>query len=409
MNAEVISIGTELLMGEITDTNASFIASQLPPLGIRLQRVSQLGDDLDVLSEAFSRGLDRSDIVFTTGGLGPTKDDLTREAIARALGQEMVVQDDLLQHLKGYFHNRGWEMPATNIKQATLIPSAQSIPNRLGTAPGWWVEQDGKIIVSMPGPPSELHGIWDEEVVPRLRQKVRGEVIITRTIKTTGLSEGGLDEMVSQYLGGENPYLGIYAKSDGIHLRIIARAPDEEAARRLVEPVELGLVSLVGPYVWGYDDVTPQQEVAGLLATKGLTLATMESGTGGLLANTISDVPGNGYCFRGGIVIHDTESAISGGVPVAVVGAHGLVSEEAAVAMSRTAMERLEADIGIGLSGVVGPEEVEGKPVGRVHTAIVMADWALHFSSELPPRRPIVKSRAVANALIELRRLLNSL
>ena len=217
MNAEVISIGTELLMGEITDTNASFIASRLPPLGIRLQRVSQLGDDLDVLSEAFSRGLDRSDIIFTTGGLGPTKDDLTREAIAGSLGQEMVVQDDLLQHLKGYFRNRGWEMPATNIKQATLIPSASLIPNRRGTAPGWWVEQDGKIIVSMPGPPSELHDIWDEEVVPRLRRKVRGEVILTRTIKTTGLSEGGLDEMVSQYLGGENPYPG--------HLRQIRRDP----------------------------------------------------------------------------------------------------------------------------------------------------------------------------------------
>ena len=173
--------------------------------------------------------MDRSDIIFTTGGLGPTKDDLTREAIAGSLGQEMVVQDDLLQHLKGYFRNRGWEMPATNIKQATLIPSASSIPNRRGTAPGWWVEQDGKIIVSMPGPPSELHDIWDEEVVPRLRRKVRGEVILTRTIKTTGLSEGGLDEMVSQYLGGENPYLGIYAKSDGIHLRIIARAANDES------------------------------------------------------------------------------------------------------------------------------------------------------------------------------------
>ena len=409
MNAEVISIGTELLMGEITDTNASFIASRLPPLGIRLQRVSQLGDDLDVLSEAFSRGLDRSDIIFTTGGLGPTKDDLTREAIAGSLGQEMVVQDDLLQHLKGYFRNRGWEMPATNIKQATLIPSASSIPNRRGTAPGWWVEQDGKIIVSMPGPPSELHDIWDEEVVPRLRRKVRGEVILTRTIKTTGLSEGGLDEMVSQYLGGENPYLGIYAKSDGIHLRIIARAANDEAAGRLIEPMERGLVSIVGPYVWGYDDVTPEQEAVGLLAGKALTLATMESGTGGLLANTISDVPGSDGCFRGGFVCHDARSAVAGGVPAAVVGTRGLVSEEAVVAMARVAVERLEADIGIGLSGVVGPEEIEGKPVGRVHTAIVMGDSTLHFSSELPPRRQIVKSRAVANALIELRRLLNSL
>ena len=167
-----------------------------------------------------------------------------------------MVQEDLLEHLREYFQGRGTDMHATNIKQATLIRSAQSIPNRRGTAPGWWVEKvisprtsnrssgetalqetmpdapGKKIIVSMPGPPSELQGIWEVVVVPMLRQTARDEVILTRNIKTTGLSEGGLDEMVSEYLGKENPYLGIYAKSDGIHLRIIARAPDEEAARR---------------------------------------------------------------------------------------------------------------------------------------------------------------------------------
>ena len=160
-------------MGEITDTNASFMASRLPPLGIQLQWVSQIGDDLHMLSEALTRALGRSDIIFTTGGLGPTQDDLTRESISDALGEEMVVQEDLLEDLKKYFAGRGWEMPATNIKQATLIPSARSIPNRRGTAPGWWAEKEGKVIVAMPGPPSELLGIWDEEVAPRLRQMVR--------------------------------------------------------------------------------------------------------------------------------------------------------------------------------------------------------------------------------------------
>ena len=240
MKAEIFSIGTELLMGELADTNASFIASRLPPLGIQLQWVSQIGDNLEMLVEALTRGLGRSDIIFTTGGLGPTQDDLTREAIAGALGEEMVVQDDLVENLKSFFRNRGTDMPATNLKQATLIPSAQSVPNRHGTAPGWWAEKDGKIIVAMPGPPAEMNRIWDEEVVPRLRQRVRGEIILTRNIKTYGVSEGGIDEMVSEYLGKENPYLGIYSKADGIHLRIIARADDEESARGLIEPVERG-------------------------------------------------------------------------------------------------------------------------------------------------------------------------
>ena len=265
MKAEIISIGTELMMGELTDTNAPFIASRLPPLGIQVLWVSQVGDNLDMLAEMFTRALARSDIIFATGGLGPTQDDLTREAIARALDEEMVVEQELVRQLEEYFSARGTEMPSTNIKQATLIPSAQSIPNRRGTAPGWWVKtasgEKDKIIVSMPGPPAELRGIWEEQVVPRLQQTSRGEVIVTRTIKTSGLSEGGLDEMVSEYLGRDNPYLGIYAKPDGIHLRIIARAPNDEAARRLMKPVEDGLVSIVGPYIWGHDDETPEQAV----------------------------------------------------------------------------------------------------------------------------------------------------
>ena len=226
MKAEILSVGTELLMGELTDLNASWIAAKLPALGIQLQWVSIVGDDLDMLAEAFTRGLERSDIIFTTGGLGPTQDDLTREGVARALGEEPTVQEEVLRDLEKYFQARGAPMPAHNIKQAHLIPSAQFIPNRNGTAPGWWAEKNGGIIVSMPGPPGEMHPIWDEEVEPRLQELVTEEVTITRNIKTMGLSESAIDEIISEYFGLENPYLGIYSKADGIHLRIIARAAD---------------------------------------------------------------------------------------------------------------------------------------------------------------------------------------
>ena len=415
MKAEIISIGTELLMGELTDTNAPFIASRLPPLGIRLIWVSQVGDDLDMLAEAFAKGLARSDIIFTTGGLGPTQDDLTREAVAKALGEKMAVDDGLMEQLREFFRGRGTDMPSTNIKQATLIPSAQSIPNRRGTAPGWWVEKGQKIIVSMPGPPGELAGMWAEEVGPRLGglTSTRGEVILTRNIKTAGLSEGSLDEMVAAYLGKENPYLGIYAKSDGIHLRIIARAPDEEAARKLIEPVERGLLSIVGSYVWGYDDETPQQTVGLLLAQKNLSLATMESCTGGLLASSITEVPDCHRYYKGGLFIDGSNGSDweNNGVPEAIVRNSGIVSQEAAEAMARAAGKQIKADIGIGVTGVAGPEEIEDKPVGTIHIAILTAwDGAVkHFSGRYPPRRSVIKQRAASTALIELRRLLSAM
>ena len=413
MKAEILSIGTEILMGEITDTNASFIASRLPALGIQLNWVSQVGDSLDMLVEAFQRGLGRSDIVLTTGGLGPTQDDLTREAIARIVGEEMAVEDNLLKELESFFKNRGIDMPPTNIKQATLIPSARTIPNTRGTAPGWWVAKNGKVIVAMPGPPSEMQGIWEDEVVPILRQQARGEVILSRTIKTTGLSEGGVDEMVAEYLGKENPYLGIYAKADGIHLRVISRAPDEDRARGLLEPVERGLVSIVGPYIWGYDDQTPEETIGELLVNSKLSLATMESCTGGRLASSITDVPASESYFRGGTVVYSTGSAIANGVPESVIETHGLVSREASEAMAGAARERLQADIGIGLTGIAGPEGVEGKPVGTVHISIALPPSSNpsvhHFPSNWPPRRPVVIGRATSTALIELRRLLNTL
>ena len=269
MKAEIFSIGTELLMGELTDTNASWMAARLPPLGIQLQWVSIIGDDLGMLTEAISRGLQRSDILFTTGGLGPTQDDLTREAVAGSLSETPVVQDEVVKALEEYFRNRGTEMPPHNIKQALLVPSAQFIPNRNGTAPGWWVERDGRYIVCMPGPPGEMQAIWQEEVEPRLRRIVDDEVTVTRNIKTMGLSEGAVDEVVSEFFGRENPYLGIYSKPDGIHLRVIARAKDAPTAWSLIQPVEEAIAARLAPYIWGYDDETPEQAIGPTVKRKG--------------------------------------------------------------------------------------------------------------------------------------------
>ena len=406
MKGEILSIGTELLMGEITDTNSSYIASQLPALGITLQRMSQVGDDLQDLANIFVKSLDASDIIFTTGGLGPTQDDLTREAISQALGEEMKVDAGLLEELKTWFQHRGFDMPQRNEKQATLIPSAETIPNDQGTAPGWWVEKDGKIIVAMPGPPGEMKNIWGNLVAPRLKGLVKGQVIVTRNVKTTALAEAEVAERVSRYCETDNPYLGIYSKHDGIHLRIIAWGATEEEARKLLRPVEEGILSIMGTHVWGYDEDTPEESVAEALKERGLTLAAMESCTGGMLASNITDVPGSSQYFRGGMVSYSNEAKLSGGVPAEVIERYGAISPEAAEAMARAARTRLGADVGIGITGVAGPSQQEGKAVGTVFISISLDQKIKNLALRLPPRRELVKYRSVTTALVELLKLL---
>ena len=406
MKAEILSIGTELLMGELTDTNGSWIATQLPPLGIQLQGISIIGDDLTALTEAFDRGLQRSDFIFTTGGLGPTQDDLTREGVAAALGESPVVQKEVVEGLERYFAGRGMAMPAHNIKQAHLIPSAQFVRNRNGTAPGWWVESRGKIIVCMPGPPGEMQPIWHEEIAPRLRELVDDEVTITRNIKTLGMSESAIDEEIAEFFGKENPYLGIYSKADGIHLRIIARARDEDVARQMIKPVEAAITERLGPYIWGYDADTPEQAAGQALSEFGLTLATMESCSGGFLANSITDIPYSSTYYKGGTVALDSEMLMASGVPTHVLEEHGMVSAETTKAMALAARDRMAADYAIAISGVIGPEPVEGQPAGQVFVAIVGRKVTRELQFRTPPRRIVIKRRVANTALTELRKLI---
>ena len=411
MNAEIISIGTELLMGELTDTNASWIAGRLPALGIRLQWVSIIGDDLPKLTEAFQKGWQRSDVIFTTGGLGPTQDDLTREAVAAALGETPTVQEAELENLRQWFRNRGQDMPAHNVKQAQLIPSARFITNRNGTAPGWWTERDGKHIVCMPGPPGENRAMWQDEIDARLKTLIDDEVTITRNIKTLGLGEAAVDEIVAEFFGLENPYLGIYSKADGIHLRIIACAGDEAAARALIGPVERAIHERLAPYIWGYDDETPELSVGAALLARGMTLATMESASGGFLANTITEAPDSGRWYRGGSVAYTRDAMAAAGVDAGVLERYGAVSQETANAMARAAQCAMAADFGIGVTGVLGPEEVEGHRPGTIHIAIATADGGAvrEFPLRTPPRRLVIKRRSCNTALTELRKLITAL
>ena len=408
MRAEVISIGTEILMGELVDTNSSYLASELAKLGIDLRWVSKVGDDFQRLRAVIDQAWRRSDVTLTTGGLGPTSDDLTREAVAAVLGEEMQVQDDLLEHLKSLFAGRGDPMPSTNVKQATLVPSAAAIDNPLGTAPGWWVERGGSIIVAMPGPPRELERMWTQEVAPKLRERTPGVAIVTKTFKTFGISEGGLNEMIAPLFDSENPYLGIYSKVDGIHLRAIATASTEDEARRMIEPVELEIRRVAGDSIWGEDDETPELKVADLLKRSRRTLAIMESFTGGLLASNLADVPGSERFLKGSIVANDPRVLDGLGLSRQVVDRFGAVSPQAAEEMARLARLRLQADVGVGVTGLVRESGSSRAPIGTSYIGFAVGEETSSVSGRYPTQRLRIRGRAATHALVELARLLDA-
>ncbi|MFC1940841.1 competence/damage-inducible protein A [Chloroflexota bacterium] len=399
MKAEIISIGTELLLGEITDTDASYLASQLPPLGIDLYWISQVGDNKSRLIGVLKRAWQRSSLILTSGGLGPTDDDLTREAIAGMLGEEMKVESSLEKRLRERFAHLGIEMALSNLKQATVIPSAEPIENAHGTAPGWWVERDGRILVALPGPPRELQEMWQKKVQPRLQQG-SGAIILSKTFKTFGLPEAAVGESVSPLLSSANPTLGVYAKADGIHLRLTAKAGSQKQAEKMIAEGEAKIRALLGDYIWGTDSDTLEAVTGKLLIKKGLSLAVMEDYSGGWLAANITDIPESTTFFKGGLVAGSNEAKVAFGVKAEVISQYGAVSLEVAQAMAQAARTSLRADIGIGITGI---EETEARPLGIVYIGID------DNKSSRATTRPRGKRRVTVMALFELRKSLISL
>ena len=406
MKAEIISIGTELLLGEITDTNSAYLASQLPLLGIDLHFISTVGDNQQRLVNILRQAWQRSDVIITTGGLGPTQDDITREAIAEMFQEQITIDSALVRKFQDLFSYYKLEMPQSNIKQAAVIPSAQIIHNPRGTAPGWWIERDNRIIVTMPGPPNEMQLMWTKEIMPRLRQKMEGAVIASRTLKTFGLSEAKVDELVSSYLSDKNPTLAIYAKIDGVHLRITAKAREMSEAQELIAHREADIRAILGDYTWGVDSDTVESVVGALLSSKSLSLAVMESSTGGLLANIITNVPGSSTYFRGGLVAYSNEAKVTFGVSRQLISQYGAISAEVAEAMATIVREKLGADIGVSITGVTGPTEIEGKPIGTVFIGIDNAQSRRSFARNYPGNPLQMKRRAATSALFELKKVL---
>ena len=296
MKAEIISIGTELLLGSITDTNASYLAQRLADLGIDCYYISQVGDNESRIVETLRRALGRSDLIVTTGGLGPTADDLTRESIAALLGETPFVVPEYEEKLRAFFSRRGVPMPPQNLKQATLIPSASSLKNPIGTAPGWKVTcEKGTMtcnIISMPGVPFEMKRMWMEEVEPWLRP-LCPTVLVSRTLKVMGLGESAVEDKVADLMAGTNPTLAPYAKADGVNLRITAKAATAELARAMIAPVEAEITRRLGDAVYGADEDSPGSVVKQLLAECDVRLALIEIGEGaaGAVSQPLASYP----------------------------------------------------------------------------------------------------------------------
>jgi len=291
--AELLSIGTELTVGETRDTNAGELARALTGAGVRVGRVTALPDDLAVATEGFRAGLERADLVISTGGLGPTPDDLTREAIAAACDETVAVDPMLEAWLRELWRRRDMPFPELNLKQAWLIPSSEALTNPNGTAPGWFVTRpDGRVIVAMPGPPREMRPMWADEVLPRLRARGLGADIASRTYRLTGIGESQLAELLGEpLLRSANPVVATYARVEAVDIRISAVADDGHAAEDLVEATAAQVLGQVGRYVWATGDTTWTQAIGAALAELGWTLAVMEIGTGGSFTALVGDTP----------------------------------------------------------------------------------------------------------------------
>src|SRR5579859_7183679 len=399
MRAEILSIGTELLLGQIVDTNANFLAQQLPALGLDLYYVSQVGDNLDRLAEAFRRGLERSDVIITSGGLGPTEDDLTREAIAQVMGEELEIQPQLEQELREFFVRRGRTMPERNVKQATTIRSGTYLPNPVGTAPGWWIERDRKVIVSMPGVPHEMHKMWAEQAQPRLARLISGGVIVSRTLKLVGIGESHAEEALGELTHSTNPTLATYAKSDGIHLRLTAKAAQRTTAEEQLDEFEPRVRARVADWVYGDESDSFPAVVGGLLRARGLKLAVAESATGGQLASLITEAHGASDYFRAGYVAYSAAAKQALGVSPQILAEHGTIAQATTQALAAAARTASGADVAVATTGNAGPNAAEDKPVGLLHMVVDIEGRQVCQETRYSTTRTEYKRRGALEAL----------
>jgi nicotinamide-nucleotide amidase len=408
VQAEVVAVGTELLLGQIVDTNSSWIGEQLALAGIDVLYQSKVGDNHGRMVEVLSTALERNDAVIVCGGLGPTQDDITRDAIAAVMGVALVPDEDIADRIRAMFGSRGRDMPTNNLRQAEVPEGASTIAQQPGTAPGLVCPVGDKVIYAVPGVPYEMQEMVSGTVIGDLRRRSGDTAaILSRTLRTWGQSESGLAEVLADRItelddSGSATLAFLASGMEGLKVRITAKAPTESEADEIIAAEEVRVRELIGDVVFGMDDQTMESVVLDLLGERGLTLAVAESVTGGLIASRLTDVAGASAVFRGGVVSYASEVKYDVlGVPLGPV-----VSAAAAEAMAVGVQRTLQSDVGLSVTGVAGPDEQEGQPVGTVHLGLAVGEDVSSVSLRLPGDRLRIRQFATITLLDLLRRRL---
>ena len=417
MTAEILCVGTELLLGSIINTNAAFLSRELASLGIFVYHQSVVGDNQARLKSSIELSLSRADILVITGGLGPTYDDLTKETVAEYFKRRMEIHEPSLERLRQFFGNLNREMTPNNAKQAMMPEGAIVFPNNYGTAPALAVESEDKTktIIMLPGPPREMEPIFTEEVKPFL-QKKSGSVLLSKTINLFGTGESAIEQKLRELMQNAiNPSIAPYAKEGEVEIRVTASGANERECLDLIDPAiaQIKAHEGVGEFIYGIDVKSLQNAVYLKLREKNLTLATAESCTGGLIGKRITEIAGSSSVYLGGVVAYDNSVKINMlGVNSETLNNHGAVSEQTAAEMARSIAERLSADIGVATTGIAGPAGgTDEKPVGLVcigvyyknSTRTVKLNLSRHlYKDEREMIRYIASSHALREVLREI-------
>lgn len=411
MRCEVVAVGTELLLGQIVDTNSTWIGEQLAIIGIEHLRQTKVGDNQARIVAALREALERADAVIVCGGLGPTQDDITREAIAEVMGVELVRDDAVADVIRELFASRGRQMPDNNLRQADVPAGATVIEQRTGTAPGLICPVGERVIYAVPGVPYEMKEMLERAVLPDLAARSgQRQVIVSRVLRTWGESESRVAELLHPRLevldeSGTATIAFLASGIEGIKVRLTARAESEEHATALLDAEEAEVRAVLGDIVFSGEDLPMEAEVGRLLEARGWSLAIAESLTGGLAASRVVNVPGSSEWFKGGVVAYDSQVKFD----VLDVPEGPVVSEDAARAMAEGVRRLLGTEVGLATTGVAGPAEQEGKPPGTVFVAAAAGDRVEARQLRLPGDRDRVRQLSVISAMDLLRRLLLSL
>jgi len=408
MNAEILTVGTELLLGQIVDTNAAFIAERLAAAGIDLYCKTTVGDNAARIEAALRQALGRAQVVLCTGGLGPTEDDLTRDVVAKVTGRPLRLAPALLAQIQARFARRGIPMPKNNERQAQVPEGAEVLENPRGTAPGLLLRlPPDRTVILLPGVPAEMRPMLTETVLPRLREAyvLKGQ-IRSRVLRTTGVSESKVDECLGDLWAEPNPTIALLARSGEIHVRLTAKAEDEAALTRLLDHREAQVRERLGDIVFGRDEESLEVVVGRLLLARGLTLAVAESCTGGLLGHRVTNVPGSSAYFERGVVVYsDRAKTDLLGVPPGLIATKGAVSADVAAAMAEGMRERVRMDLAVAVTGIAGPTGGSPeKPVGLTYIALAHAGGVAVHEFRFFTDRELNKQRAALTALDLIRR-----